>query len=94
MPSSLTPEEIIMLRNMPESIHYPDRSQKFDFRKSEVIKFIERKLDIDLAQAVRVFEKSRRAKFIVYDPTQKAWMGCELMKPEPQGSADNGNEEK
>lgn len=81
MPYQITAEQLERVWEMPELSHYPDRSKKFDFANSDVIKFLMRTLDATLADATKAFEKLRRSRDIVYDPTQKRWMGKSLMAP-------------
>ena len=81
MPYKITSEQLEAVWNMEPLNHYPDRSMKFDFAKSEVIKFLERTLEVNLIDACRAFERLRRHKDILFDPTQKCWMGKNLMAP-------------
>lgn len=81
MPYQITAEQLEQVWNMPEKNHYPDRSEKFDFAKSEVIQFLMETLNVNLIDATRAFERLRRHKDIVFDPTIKMWMGKNLMAP-------------
>lgn len=65
---------------MPSRNHYPDRSQKFAFGKSEVIQFLMRECNCGEAEAVKLFERARRSKNILFDPVSKCWMGRETFK--------------
>lgn len=82
MPYQITAEQLEKVWNMEALVHYPDRSKKFDFADSQVIQFLEKTLDVNLIDACRAFERLRRHKDIVYDPTIKSWMGKNLMAPE------------
>lgn len=78
MPYQITSQQLEQVWQMPELNHYPDRSQKFDFAKSEVIQFLERTLQVNLIDACRAFERLRRHKDILFDPTEKRWMGKQV----------------
>lgn len=81
MPYQITAEQLEEIWNMSARVHYPDRSKPFNFADSDVVKFLMRTLDINLADGCRAFERLRRHKDILYDPTIKSWVGKSLMAP-------------
>lgn len=62
---------------MPPLSHWPDRSQPFEYEKSEVIQWIRkllRKRD-PIEDAVYVFQFSSHLNAIVFDRETKLWQG-------------------
>lgn len=81
MPYKITEQQMERVWNMPPCSHYPDRTQKFNFANSHVIKFLEKELDVNIVDACKAFERLRRNGDILYDPTDKMWRGRRLMQP-------------
>lgn len=80
MAYKLTAQQLEQMWNMPPRSHYPDRSKPFSFEKSEAIQYIRDAADLSLEDAKRAFENLRRAKHILFDPTEKVWMGKTVFK--------------
>lgn len=81
MPYTITAEQLETIWEMPALNHYPNRDRPFNFADSEVVAFLMRALDINLADGCRAFERLRRHRDILYDPTIKRWVGKSLMAP-------------
>lgn len=61
-----------ILRGMPPLSHWPDRSQPFDWNKSEVAEWIKAHIDNDVQY---VFEFGKSLDALKFDRETKLWRG-------------------
>ena len=62
---------IAVAETMPELSHYPDRSQQFDIRKSEVVQWIIQQPEI----LQWLFNVINNNGLIQFDPATQTWKG-------------------
>ena len=69
------------LKLMPPVSHYPDRTEPFDWDKSQLIAYINRLMNetgeqMTLRRSKRVMEGAIKKKVIVFDQATRLWRGC------------------
>lgn len=60
---------------MPPLTHWPDRSQPFDYARSEVIAFIMSRCGVPQSTAVRIFNSANDKGVIRFNRDTKLWCG-------------------
>ncbi len=64
-----------LLADMPELSHWPDRSQPFDFARSEVIAHVRDRFGVSQDLAIRIFDYARYKGVIRFNRDTRLWCG-------------------
>ena len=66
-----SPKAVAKVESMPPLIHWPDRSQPFDYAKSEVMQWLTSQPEVHHW----LFTKLKERGLIVFDKESGKWMG-------------------